>query len=188
MSLYQHDATLPEQSREAQDWSWVGSHKQVLLVPAVQTTVGRESWAPPQTALEAALHAAVPAIGHRSRQRVPCRYQPAGPSAQPFKQPVCRWRSPTNPHDSAVGDVVGISVGASQARRYGRIRPRGFHACRQRRSSTLLNTTSRCTWTDIRMPKPSITVIIADPPCDTSGNGTPPTGITPITMAILTNT
>ena len=34
--------------------------------------------------------------------------------------------------------------------------------------------------------KPNITVSIADPPCDTSGNGTPPTGMAPITMAMLT--
>ena len=51
-----------------------------------------------------------------------------------------------------------------------------------------LNSTSRCTCTDISRPKPIITVIIAEPPCETSGSGTPPTGIAPITMAMLTNT
>ena len=33
-----------------------------------------------------------------------------------------------------------------------------------------------------------VRVIIADPPCDTSGSGTPPTGITPITIAMFTKT
>lgn len=50
------------------------------------------------------------------------------------------------------------------------------------------NSRLRCTCTDISTPNPTITVIIADPPCETSGSGTPPTGIAPITMAMLTNT
>ena len=51
-----------------------------------------------------------------------------------------------------------------------------------------LKSMSRCTCTDISSPKPIITVIIAEPPCETSGSGTPPTGMTPITIAMLTNT
>ncbi len=41
--------------------------------------------------------------------------------------------------------------------------------------------------TFINSPKPSITVTIAVPPYDTSGNGTPTTGISPITIAMLMN-
>ena len=48
-------------------------------------------------------------------------------------------------------------------------------------------TSFRCACTLIRMPRPMNSEIIAVPPYDTSGSGTPTTGSNPLTIAMLTN-
>jgi hypothetical protein len=45
-----------------------------------------------------------------------------------------------------------------------------------------------CEWIDIRIPKPAMSVTIEVPPKDTSGKGTPTTGTSPVTIAVLTKT
>ena len=123
------------------------------------------------------LHAVVPTLWHAARPGVPGGEDHRGAGVK-----LCQQRTRTLSADAHIGSgrpVDGFAVGAQQAW------PRDS-GHRLARASP--NSMSRCTCTDISIPKPIITVIIAEPPCDTSGNGTPPTGIAPITMAMLTNT
>ena len=164
-------------AREAQDAP--ADHRRPADAPRASGRAIRPPEAPHNAAQPLAqtkLHASVPLLGHPMGARIPCRDERARTPAEQREQ--CVRRAAADAH-LAAGRMVGRgAIRAQQARRK--------TDQSSRRASP--NSTSRCTCTDISRPKPIITVIIADPPCDTSGSGTPPTGIAPITIAMLTMT